>query len=299
MESTTQRKRSKSRRAADEPSIEALCAEVGPLVSPPDVFVKVHEVIRSETSNASDFAAVIQQDPSLTARLLRLANSPLMGVRGTVDTITRAVTLVGTQRLYNLTLAVSAVSSFSRLSAELVNMNTFWRHSVFTGLLAKGMAGACDVLHPERLFVAGLLHDVGFLVLFHRVAPVMQDLLATSGGDEGTLHTLERDTLGFTHAEVAARMFQTWGLPEPLVNAVAAHHTYDSDAPVDNKILFFADALAGHTDLGTLFEDLEASPQSPQLLRPAEDLQLDDTALDHIVQQAQEDFVATVNSITG
>lgn len=299
MVTTTQRIRPAKRRTADEPSIEALCEEVGPLVSPPDVFVRVHEVIRSETSSASDFAQVIQQDPSLTARLLRLANSPLIGVRGTVDTITRAVTLVGTQRLYNLALAVSAVSSFSRLSGDLVNMHTFWKHSVFTGLLAKGMAGACNVLHPERMFVAGLLHDVGFLVLFHRVAPVMQDLLLTSGGDETVLHQLERDALGFTHAEVAARLFQTWGLPETLVDAVARHHTYDSDGSVDNKILCFADALAGHTDLGTLFEELEAGPQSPQLLQPAEDLALDDAALDKIVQRAQEDFVATVSSITG
>ena len=127
----------------------------------------------------------------------------------------------------------------------------------------------------------------------------MQDLLATSGGDETLLHQLEREALGFTHAEVAARMFQTWGLPETLVTAVAQHHTYDPDSSPDHKILFFADALSGHTDLGTLFEDLEAGPQMPHLLQPAEDLQLDDDALDRIVQKAQEDFVATVNSITG
>ena len=81
--------------------------------------------------------------------------------------------------------------------------------------------------------------------------------------------------------------------------AVAAHHTYDSASPLDNKILFFADALAGLNDLGTLFEDREASAPSPQLLQSAEALRLDETALDHIVQQAQEDFVTTVNSITG
>jgi len=111
--------------------------------------------------------------------------------------------------------------------------------------------------------------------------------------------TTESKTLDFTHAEVAARIFQTWGLPKLLAAAMAAHHSYDGAAPVDNKILFFADALAGLTDLGTLVKDLEAEPQSPQLLQPAEGRQLEDNSLERIVQQAQEDFVVTVNSITG
>jgi putative nucleotidyltransferase with HDIG domain len=238
--------------------------DVGALVSPPDICIRIFELMEDEGVSAQDLGDVISRDPSLTARLLRIVNSPFYGFSRRIDTVTRAITVIGSSELYNLVVAASATTSFSRIPNFIVNIDTFWRHGVCCGIIARELARHCRVLHPERLFVAGLLHDIGSLIIYHREPEAIRDLLIAAQGDETTLSRRERMLFGFDHAELGSLLLDQWHLPPNLVTAVRHHHEpagADETAQLEASILHIADAIANHSEQGAFY----AAP-SAQLL---------------------------------
>ena len=240
-------KQNQSRRIA-----ASLVEDTAALVSPPDVCLRVAELLQSSDTSAADIGEVIIRDPSLTARLLRLVNSSFYGLRAEVDTVSRAIAIIGTQELYSLVLAVSAVKSFSNIPNSLVNMDTFWRHSVYCGLIARAFGKHCNVLHPERLFVAGLLHDIGSLVLYSRLQEVSRDLLMIADGDEEVLYRAEVEELGFSHAELGEMLLEKWNIPPVLCAAVRHHHepTLATQGKLEAAVLYIANMLANQSMIG-------------------------------------------------
>ncbi|MFN2309596.1 MAG: HDOD domain-containing protein [Gammaproteobacteria bacterium] len=234
----------------------SLLDDVSYLVSPPDICVKVFELVESNDASTQQLGEVIGRDPSLTARLLRLVNSAYFNFSRRIDTVSRAVTIVGVRELYSLVIAVSAIKSFSNLPNNLVNIDTFWRHGIYTGLIARALAKQCRVLHPERLFVAGMLHDIGSLVLYNRMPETAADLLLICDGDEGILHQAELAELGFSHADLGGALLNTWMLPETLQEAVCYHHMpgYALSAEREASIVHLADNLANRAQLGAFCE---------------------------------------------
>lgn len=255
-----------------KPTVDALISSVSTLVSPPDVCIKMTELLQSPDCSIQDLGEVVLRDPNLTARLLRLVNSASVGLRGKVDTVSRAITMVGTRELYNMVLSISAVRAFRNLPSALVNMDIFWRHSIYTGLLSRLLAKRCGVLHPERLFIAGLLHDVGSLVLYRSLPEVASELLLTAQGDEQVLSHAEADVLGFTHAEVGAKLLAVWKLPESLIEAVGCHHepAVAKNAQLESAIVHIADVLANRSGVGGFCESTsptaEADPSALALV---------------------------------
>jgi putative nucleotidyltransferase with HDIG domain len=235
----------------------SLVEDVSDLVSPPDVCVKVFELAESPDASAQQIGDVISRDPGLTARLLKLVNSSYYNFSRKIDTVTRAVTIVGVRELYSLVLAVSAIKSFSNLPNALVNIDSFWRHGIFTGLIARDIAKQCHILHPERLFVAGLLHDIGSLVLYSKMPEQMSDLLMVADGDEGILHQAELTELGFSHADLGGAMAQQWMLPDALQEAITYHHlpAYSQAASTETAIVHLAEALANQSEIGAFCEN--------------------------------------------
>ena len=226
---------------------ESLVADVAGLVSPPDICVKIGELIQDPKASTQSIGEIIIRDPNLTGRLLRLVNSSFYGLRTKVDTVSRAITVVGTRDLYALVLAISAVKSFSHLPNKLVNMDTFWRHSLYTALIARILAGRVDVLHPERLFVGGLLHDIGSLVVYSRLHELAREILLTAKGDEEVFYHMEMEMLGFSHADLGSLLLAQWRMPEALQDAVACHH---APAKARTAILHISNVLANRSGLG-------------------------------------------------
>ncbi|KAA3627875.1 MAG: HDOD domain-containing protein [Proteobacteria bacterium] len=230
--------------------ITYLIEETRDLVSPPQVHFALLEVLNDPISTTDDMAEVIAMDPALTARLLRIVNSPYYGLVRRIDTISRAVTVIGSNELFNLAVAVAATAVFSRLPGSLVNMDCFWRHSVFAAMVSRELAKRANVLHPERLFVGGLLHDVGSLLLYNERPDTMSDLLLVAQGDEEVMFHAELHRLGFSHAEVGEGILSLWQLPETLCIAIGAHHTpLDTQGPCPEAgILYLADHLANRSE---------------------------------------------------
>ncbi|WP_138921749.1 HDOD domain-containing protein [Candidatus Endoriftia persephone] len=203
---------------------EKLVADVEHLVSLPDICVRVNMMADSSRYSALDIGNVIMQDANLSARLLRLVNSAFFGLQAPVETISRAVTIIGTKELRNLVLATSAVEVFRGIPADLVDMVEFWRYSLTTGVIARELAERCNVLHGERLFVMGVLHDVGRLVIYLKAADKARDILLITAGSDELLPQAESGVLGFTHMDVGAALLKRWKLPESIVATVQFHH---------------------------------------------------------------------------
>jgi putative nucleotidyltransferase with HDIG domain len=230
--------------------------DIAGLVSPPEVCLKLLDLVDSPKSTAHDIGEVIGSDPNLSARLLKLVNSSFYNYSGRIDTLSRAIAIVGTRELYSLAISVSAVRAFSKIPAQLINMDTFWRHSLYSGIIARYLAKRCGILHPERLFVAGLLHDIGELVLFARAPEKTRDLMLMAEGDENVLAYAERQEFGFNHADLGALLATLWKLPDTLGEAIACHHTpFEAVCSKQQAaIVKIADILADRSSLGALFE---------------------------------------------
>lgn len=278
-------------------SIVALLDDVEGLVSPPDICMRLFEMIHSPKTGAKDIAEVISVDPNLTARLLRMANSSFYNFSRKIDTVSRAITVIGNTELYQLVLSISAVKTFTNIPNELVKMETFWRHSVYTGLLARALAVRANVLHPERLFVSGVMHDIGSLVLYHQRPDAMRDILMVADGDEEVLYQSELERFHFSHAGVAAHMMDQWQLPETLVDAVRCHHQPERavEAPVEAHILYLANHLVNESDQGNFMGSPKADIQISESL--LEIIGLNEDELFFAFEEAAEQFPATLQAL--
>ncbi len=201
-------------------SPQALIQDSLGLFSLPDIYFQVSEMISDPRFNAKDIGEVIGKDPGLSVRLLKLVNSSFYGFQARVDTISRAITIVGVEDLQSLVLATEVIDKFSQVPGELVDMTDFWLRSVQCAVIAKLLAKESAVLHCERLFLAGLLHDLGSLLLYYEMPDESREVLLAMAGDRRLIGGLEQEIIGFTHAEVGAELMRLWGLPESLSEAV-------------------------------------------------------------------------------
>lgn len=190
----------------------------------PQVFLELQQAINASNTSSDDLAAIISQDPSLTAFLLRMVNSAFYSLPMQIDTISRAVTVVGVNQLSTLAVGTSVMSLFKDVPAEVMDMEQFWMHSVACGLIARRL---CRVTHkgdPERSFVAGLLHDIGQLVMLKAEPRRAAATLIQARGSDSLLFSTEQQFLGFDHATLGGMLLRKWNFPYVLVASVLEHH---------------------------------------------------------------------------
>ncbi len=242
------------------PTPAALLEDDTDLVSLPDIVIRLQEAVRDPKSTADTFADIIGNDPALTARLLRLANSPLYGYGGRIDTVSRAVTLVGLEPLYHLALATCAISTFRNIPATLIDMDEFWVQSTYCGVVARLLAREAGVLHPERLFVAGLLHGIGSLLIYLKCPDEAREILLASQGKRSLIPLLEKDVLGFTYADVGAEIARRWNMPPWLQAAIGGHLQPEAveEYQFETGLLYLADRLTDVLIQGDAVEDILA-----------------------------------------
>ncbi len=215
------------------------------LVSLPDIAMQINSMIINPKFDANDLGDVISTDPGLTTRLLKIVNSAFYGFKSKIDTVGRAITVIGIEDLRNLVLATSAVDTFSKIPQDLIDMTEFWIRSVQRGVIARLLAKKCSVLQPERLFVAGLLTDIGSLLIYTKLPDESREILLAAGDNHRLIPGLEVEILGFDHAMVANELFQLWQLPNALCEAVACH-LYPEEATdhrMDANLIYLANRL--------------------------------------------------------
>lgn len=267
------------------PSLQGVLKNTTSLASFPDIYQRVVEVLLSPQSSARNVAAVVSSDPALAAQLLRLVNSPLYGFPAEVDSIPRAVALLGGNELCTLVLGITAINAFPGLPREVFDMRSFWHHSTACAVLARLLAGYKTGLSVERFFVAGLLHDIGLLFLLLS-EPEMQSRLMTHAMAQGRrLDEVEREFLGYDHAAVSGGLLEKWSFPESLCQAVRHHHQPATATPIlEPAIVHVAECLA--TACSLCEGDCAPLPAIDDTAWRA--LELSPGVLEAILEQAQE-----------
>ncbi len=193
------------------------------LVSLPDVYIRLKAVLDDPNSNLAEVAEVVGNDPAMTVRLLRIVNSAYFGLGSQIDTVSRAVGLLGTQEVHDLVLAASVAQSFEGMSNEIMDMQTFWQRSVFCAIAGRELAALCNVLDGERLFVAGLLTDIGHLFIYQLAGQKAQQAIELAKVQGAPLYKAERALLGTDYARVGADLMHQWQLPQSLWEPTEHH----------------------------------------------------------------------------
>lgn len=229
-------------------SIHDIVDNVSDLVSLPEISLRVNEMVDNPKYSANDFGQVISQDPALTVRLLKVANSPFYGLSSEVDNVSRAVTLLGTRQLRDIVLSISATKAFEGIPNDLISVSDFWYHSLYCGILAQHLADACPQLSSDSMFTAGLLHDIGHLVMFNRIPDLAHSaiLLTIQGPGDMVIHEAEREIMGFDHSQVGAELARVWQLPAMLQECIEFHHEPEKAEkfPLQVALIYIADCFA-------------------------------------------------------
>ena len=267
---------------------EGLVASIQDLVTLPEVALRIARMVEDPTSSATDIGREISNDAALTARLLRVANSPAFGQLGKISTISRAITVLGVRQVRDLTVGLTAVRTFEGIGNELVTMESFWRQSVLCAVAAGHLAARRGCGRAESPFIAGLLHDIGQLVIYSRAPDLGRRalLMSVDAPDDLGLYLCEREVMGFDHGKVGAALARNWGLPHSLRECIEFHHEplRAEKYPIDVAIVHIANSVAvlaeiGSTDLG------DAPAISAHALRAAK---LDSASVMETVLKTQE-----------
>ncbi len=272
-------------------SIAELVRDVDNLVTLPDVFIHINQLVEDPNSTMTDIAKVASQDPSFTVRLLRVANSSYYGFSSTIDNVQKAVFLIGTSQIRSLALATSVASAFEGLPNTLVSMENFWRHSLYCGLVARILAKQATKCDPDAVFTAGMLHDIGELIIFNRLPQQAKEalLLVLDNADELPIYQAESQIMVFNHAQVGGELARQWKLPKMLEECIEYHHDIHSAQhfPREVALVHIANILALMAEVQT-FDLSDVSPIDPLAW---EIIGLDaDEVIQQVVSEAQEEI---------
>lgn len=229
--------------AASAPSLDRLLSADRRLCTLPDVYFKIQDALNDPTCTSARLTDVISKDMAMSAKLLRLVNSPAFSGGRQVDSLSRGVLVLGAKEISQLALGITVLSKFKSPLAEPVSMADFWTHGLVCGIFAGLLAVHANRRDQERFFVAGVLHDIGRLVML-KVAPdqaVRSIRLALAS--RRPLHEAEREVFGYDHTQVAARLLADWRIPESLADLVVGHHPAPGEPLGDAAFVNMADAL--------------------------------------------------------
>lgn len=208
------------------PRIKAFVSRLTSIPSLPTLYVELTEALRSDDISPARIGAIISQDMGMTAKILQLANSAVYGIRVEVTQPEHAVLLLGMDAVQSLVLSLSIFSSLNSSVPRGCPVERLWEHSNLTGAVARGIARAEGVeLTKSGIYLsAGLLHDIGKLVMAS-CDPEMHCRILAEGARSGRNQwEVEHEMIGCTHADVGAFLLGIWGLPAPIVEAAAWHH---------------------------------------------------------------------------
>jgi putative nucleotidyltransferase with HDIG domain len=223
--------------------VRELIARIGQLPALPDLYREITELLESDRGSVEQLGAVIGKDMAMTAMILKLANSAFFSLRQTVTSPAEAVSYLGIDLLKSLVLAHGLFGQVGAFRIPSFTIQHLWQHSLAVGLGSRRIAEAeeAGAQRANECFTAGLLHDIGILILASRFPEDYARVLETNRRSGGELEASEYHIFGATHGEVGAYLLALWGIPEPVVQAAAHHHSISHQA-----VRGFSAALAVH-----------------------------------------------------
>lgn len=277
-------------------SLNELLRKTSTICSLPLFYDRLNEAINHPRSSLADIGKIISEDQGLTTRLLRLANSPIFGYHARIDSITRALTLIGTQQLRDLALSISIMGTFKDIPEDLISMQSFWKHSIACGIFSRKLAILRREVNPERFFLAGMLHDLGLVVICTVMPDLSRILLQKRQDQQQLLSLIEQQTLGYDHATVGGALLDMWKIPPNLSEPVACHHNPGASMKyaLEAAIIHIADLICHAFEMG-------AAPDWPVpiLNKPAwQRLDISLEQLEPLITESFEQIEETLSILT-
>lgn len=225
--------------------LTALTASNPALGAMPEVLGRLAQTMDNPGASPLEVADIIQNDPGLAAKLLKVVNSALYGFPQRIETISRAVTVIGVQQLAALALGLTVMGLFKNIPKDLLDIKEFWRHCLACACGARALASALGLPNTERYFVAGLLHDVGLLLFILHAPEHVRRVLSEVRMSQDSFTSTEQRILGVDHCMAGAALLSSWKLPSSLVQAAGYHHEpLLAQDPKDATIVHVADFMA-------------------------------------------------------
>lgn len=234
-----------------EEQISQVIGGITHLPTPPVVFTQIQKVVNNPNTSAYDIASILQEDMAISAKVLKLTNSAFYGIPRAVESVKQAVVIIGLEAVKNLVLSASVFDAFSKEQVDPEFQDAFWRHSLATAFAARTLAHRVKTqqgFDSERGFSAGLLHDIGKMVI--------SVYMPKQGKEINRLHeanptrpeyAAEEEVLGYNHAQIGAFLGEKWALPPALVEAIRFHHFPELNDKSQNSLpnlIHMADYLA-------------------------------------------------------
>lgn len=264
------------------------------LPSLPEVYLKASALLEDEDSSIRDIGDVVELDPAIAARVLKVVNSAYFGLPNQVSSVHQAISLLGRVQLKQIILGAVLVNVMSFDSVGSFTSHSFWEHSVKGAVLSRLLAREAGETDAESLFTAGLLRDMGKPLLYSKVPEVMQGFEPLR--ERIDIERYECDKLGFSHSEVTEFLLLNWKVPPMISTCVRHHHNsgYQGEYTREVQLVYLANQLSYQAPAMDEDECLEQLDQVPNWDLPG-------LAVEQIMQVTQiaDDMVFTVMDSLG
>lgn len=247
--------------ATVENKVKQIVSNIRNFPTPPIVFQQIQKVINDPDCTAAKVAAILSEDPAMSVKVLKLTNSAFYGLARSIDSIKQAVMIVGNEAIQNLVLSTSVLNMFKGKGKDSDKefQESFWRHSVATAycsrILAKNVRSR-GVVDPDSAFSAGLLHDIGKMVIFSFLKEKQAILDDARVVDATSLdYELEDKVLGFNHAQIGGYLVKQWKLSKKLSDSIIFHH-FPQQAESEDPLMYLV-YLANYVAKKTFYEEDE------------------------------------------
>ncbi|MEM9443815.1 MAG: HDOD domain-containing protein [Verrucomicrobiota bacterium] len=262
----------------------------------PDVVTVLDRELKKPDCSPSSVECVINTDGALSARLLKIANSSFYGFASRIETISQALTMIGLAQLRDLVVSASVMRIFQGINIKGFSMESYWRHSVATGICARQIATQRGETNLEPYFVTGLLHDIGRLVVFKNLPAKSDQAIKLAETKRISVIEAENEIFRFNHADLACRIMKNWKLPPRIYDVVENHHkpTQTSGFYTETIILHVADLITNLMKIGDSGEVIinAAIPKDAVIFK---DLDFELTQLieevEHLSREACDNFL--------
>ena len=281
----------------DHISMDQLLKRGDSLPTLPEIYFKVNELLEDKDSSVADICRTVATDPAISYKILTMVNSAYFGLPNEVFSINQAITMLGRFRIKQILIGTLLGDVFKDFNSEYFSLREFWQHSVRTAIIAEQLAIISDYCkEPESLFTAGLLHDVGRLIVAAKMPEVLPVIDQNAIDNRISIVRSEIEIIGLAHTEIGAALMQKWGFPELIWVSVNHHHKADYSGPFFQvtQLICLANQLA-HCEPPADVEDMR------QMLNTIENWQDADASVEYLFNTCQraETLVYEVASSLG
>ncbi|MFC1590994.1 HDOD domain-containing protein [Thermodesulfobacteriota bacterium] len=239
-------------------SVDRIVKQIEDIPTLPIVSNQIQSLFRDDEASIKEIESIIQKDPPLATKLLKMVNSSFYGLLNKVSTIDHALVILGFKEVKNVVLGFSIQNHFNQ-SNNTFDRKRFWKHSVICSQLAKHLGKHFSIVDDGTFLLSGLIHDIGKLVIDQYFPDEFQSIVEYISQNNCTFSQAEKEILGVTHYQVAAKLLQQWHFPKKVVMQIFYHHApwHDKNYTAGSIIIYLANILAKLSGYSCLEEEQE------------------------------------------